>query len=62
MFEDVSGVNGAIEGKLTSGAVSGALYDRQTRQAMTALLDILESYNSFVLEGALLDARLLRGR
>ncbi|MDE6010526.1 MAG: hypothetical protein K2F87_03635 [Muribaculaceae bacterium] len=59
MFEDVSGVTGALEGKLTSGAVSGTLYDRQTRQAMTALLDILESYNSFVTEGALLDARLL---
>lgn len=59
MFEDVSGVNGAIEGKLTNGAVSGTLYSQQTRQAMTALLDILESYNSFVLEGALLDARIL---
>lgn len=59
MFEDVSGVTGALEGKLTSGAVSGALYTRQTRQAMTALLDILESYNTFILEGALLDARLL---
>lgn len=59
MFEDVSGVSGALEGKLTSGAVSGTLYDRQTRQAMTSLLDILESYNSFILEGALLDARLL---
>lgn len=59
MFEDVSGVNSALEGKVTGGNVSGALYDRQTRQAMTALLDILESYNSFAREGALLDARLL---
>lgn len=59
MFEDVSGVTGALEGKLTSGAVSGTLYNQQTRQAMTALLDILESYNSFILEGAILDARLL---
>lgn len=59
MFEDVSGVNGAIEGKLSNGAVSGTLYESQTRQAMTALLDILESYGAFMLEGALLDARLL---
>ncbi len=58
MFEDVSGVNGALEGKLNSGAVSGTLYTQQTRQAMTALLDILESYNAFILEGARLDVRL----
>ncbi len=58
MFEDVSGVNGALEGKLNNGSVSGTLYNQQTRQAMTALLDILESYNSFILEGARLDAKL----
>ena len=57
MFEDVSGVNGALEGKLTNSNVSGTLYTQQTRQAMTALLDILESYNSFILEGARLEAR-----
>lgn len=55
MLEDVSGVNGALEGKVTSGSVSGTLYNQQTRQAMTALLDILESYNAFILEGARLD-------
>lgn len=60
MFEDVSGVSSALEGKLASGSVSGKLYDRQTRQAMIALLDILESYNSFIRESALLDLRLLR--
>lgn len=59
MFEDVSGVNGALEGKVNSGSVSGTLYNQQTRQAMTALLDILESYNSFILEGARLDLRLI---
>ena len=62
MLEDVSGVNGALEGKLTNSNVSGTLYNQQTRQAMTALLDILESYNSFILEGARLDLRLLRGK
>lgn len=59
MFEDVSGVNGALEGKLTNNNVSGTLYNQQTRQAMTALLDILESYDTFVREGAELDKRLL---
>ena len=60
MLEDVSGVNGALEGKLTNSNVSGSLFNQQTRQAMTALLDILESYDSFILEGARLDLRLLR--
>lgn len=62
MFEDVSGVNGALEGKLTNNNVSGTLFNQQTRQAMTALLDILESYNSFILEGARLDMRLIAGK
>ncbi|MDE6234363.1 MAG: hypothetical protein K2M56_01265 [Muribaculaceae bacterium] len=59
MLEDVSGVNGALEGKINSGSVSGTLYNQQTRQAMTALLDILESYNAFILEGARLDLRII---
>lgn len=59
MLEDVSGVNGALEGKLTNSNVSGSLFNQQTRQAMTALLDILESYDAFVLEGARLDLRLI---
>lgn len=49
MMEDISGVNGAIQGKLDSTGTSGALYDRQTRQALTGLLDILRSYQSFVI-------------
>lgn len=60
MLEDVSGVNGALEGKLTNSNVSGTLFNQQTRQAMNALLDILESYNNFILEGARLDLRLLQ--
>lgn len=62
MFEDVSGVSSALEGKLASGAVSGKLYDQQTRQAMIALLDILETYNAFIRESALLDLQLLAGK
>lgn len=60
MFEDVSGVSGALEGKLAAGSVSGKLYDQQTRQAMIALLDILETYNSFIRECAMADCRMLR--
>lgn len=51
MMEDVSGVNGALQGKLESGAVSGTLYDQQTRHALTGLLDILQSFGSFIREG-----------
>lgn len=50
MMEDVSGVNGALQGKLESGAVSGTLYEQQTRHALTGLLDILQSYGCFIRE------------
>ncbi|MDE7381322.1 MAG: hypothetical protein K2N03_04255 [Muribaculaceae bacterium] len=48
MMEDVSGVNSALQGKLDSGAVSGTLYNQQTRHALTGLLDILQSFNAFI--------------
>lgn len=51
MMEDVSGVNGALQGKLESGSVSGTLYDQQTRHALTGLLDILRTFRSFIYEG-----------
>lgn len=60
MFEDVSGVSSALEGKLASGAVSGTLYTQQTRQALTALLDILESYNHFIRQSFLLDLQMMK--
>ncbi len=51
MMEDVSGVNSALQGKLDSGAVSGTLYNQQTRHALTGLLDILQSFNTFIRDG-----------
>ena len=48
MMEDVSGVNGALQGKLDARSVSGTLYESQTRNAMTALRDLLDSFDSFV--------------
>lgn len=59
MMEDVSGVNGALQGKLDSGSVSGTLYDQQTRHALTGLLDILQSYGSFIRQGFAKDASYL---
>lgn len=60
MFEDISGVNGALQGKLDSGNVSGALYSYQTRNALTSLLDILESFRSYERECARTDVELIR--
>lgn len=47
MMEDISGVNGALQGKLESGSISGTLYNQQTRNSMTALADLLKSFADF---------------
>lgn len=48
MMEDISGVNGALQGKLDSNSMSGTLYDQQTRNSMTALTDLLKSFDDFI--------------
>lgn len=53
MFEEISGVNSALQGKLESSSTSGALFERQTRQSLTALSDLLGVYDSFVQTAAL---------
>ena len=53
MFEDVSGVNSAMQGKLESGSTSGTLYDIQMRQAMVSLQDILDTFDDFLRSVAL---------
>ena len=60
MMEDVSGINAALQGQLTSGAVSGTLYEQQTRHAMTGLTDILEGFRVFMVESARKDLDLLQ--
>lgn len=50
MFEDVSGVNSALQGKLESSNTSGTLYDSQMRQALVSLQDLLQTYNAFIRE------------
>lgn len=59
MLEDISGVNGALQGKLTNGNVSGTLYDSQTRNALTSLLDIIESFKAFERRALEMDTALL---
>ena len=50
MFEDVSGVNSALQGRLESSNTRGTLYDSQMRQALVSLQDLLQTYNAFIRE------------
>lgn len=56
-FEDISGVNGALQGKPGYSGMSAALYNQQTQNATTSLLDILETFSGFVKEGATKDVK-----
>lgn len=56
MMEDISGVNGALQGKLDSGSMSGTLYNQQTRNSLTALSDLLMCFDDFIREAAVKDA------
>jgi hypothetical protein len=56
-FEDISGVNGALQGKPGYAGTSGALYSQQTQNATTSLLDLLEAFSYFVCDGAYKDCK-----
>ena len=60
MFEEISGVSSALQGKLESSTMSGTLFDRQTRNALAALLDLTEAFRSFIIRGAIKDASNIR--
>lgn len=60
MMEDISGVNGALQGKLDSSSMSGTLYNQQTQNSLTALADLLSSYNDFVACGTQADIENLK--
>lgn len=60
MMEDISGVNGALQGKLDNASMSGTLYSQQTRNSMIALADLLRSYADFIIEGTRADASNIR--
>lgn len=55
MMEDISGVNGALQGKLDNGSISGKLYDQQTRNSLIALADLLKTYNDFIRDSSARD-------
>lgn len=54
-FEDISGVTGALQGKAGFSGQSAAHYQAQIQQASTSLLDLLETFSNFVVEGAYKD-------
>ena len=56
-FEDISGVNGALQGKPGYAGTSGTLYAQQTQNATMSLIDLLESFSSFVVEAAYKDVK-----
>ena len=56
-FEDISGVNGALQGKPGYSSTSGALYAQQTQNATTSLLDLLDSFSGFVKDAAHKDVK-----
>lgn len=56
-FEDISGVNGALQGKPGYSGMSASLYNQQTQNATMSLLDTLDSFSAFIREGAAKDVK-----
>ena len=56
-FEDISGVNGALQGKPGYAGTSAALYSQQTQNATTSLLDLLDSFQEFTRDAAYKDVK-----
>lgn len=52
-MEDVTGVTGALQGKTSYAGVSGSLFAQQQQQASNSLLDLLDTFSSFVRDTAL---------
>lgn len=56
-FEDISGVNGALQGKPGYAGTSAAKYNQETQNATISLLDMLECFSYFVVDGAYKDVK-----
>lgn len=57
LIEDISGVNGSLQGKPGYSGMSAALYSQQTQNATTTLTDLLESYSAFIEDAAYKDVK-----
>lgn len=51
-IEDISGVNGALQGKPGYSSTSGSLYMQQAQNATGSLLDVIECYYAFLMDCA----------
>ncbi|MFA6813009.1 MAG: hypothetical protein WCR45_07955 [Bacteroidaceae bacterium] len=50
MFDNVTGVEGALQGKSPASGTAASLYDMQTQNATTTLVDVLSSFGNFLKE------------
>lgn len=56
-MEDISGINGAMQGRQDYGNMSGSLFSQQTANGQTSLIDLLESFNEFIIDSAWKDVK-----
>lgn len=56
-FEDISGVTGALQVKPGYSGESASHYNQQTENATKSLLDLLECFSCFVVDGAYKDVK-----
>jgi hypothetical protein len=57
LFEYISGVNGAMQGKVGFSGMSASLNAQLAQSASTSLLDLLDSFSNFVIEAAYKDVK-----
>lgn len=57
LFEDVSGVHGALQGKPGFAGMSSSLYAQQTQNATNSLVDLMDSFSAFMIQGAYKDVK-----
>ena len=60
MMEDISGVNGALQGRLENSSMSGTLYNQQTQNSLISLADLLKSFDCFIKDATAIDVSNLR--
>ena len=56
-FEDISGVNGALQGKPGFSGQSASMYNQQVQNSTMSLLDMLECFSYFIIDGAYKDVK-----
>lgn len=56
-FDDISGITQALQGKPGYAGESAAHYNQQTDNATKSLLDLLECFSGFVIDGAYKDVK-----